>query len=143
MSRPSDAALWHSVASTLREVAEGSLAGVEARVAVVRLAGLAAYASARGADPAEARAAALATTLDTLAQNPVVAARWPAADRSAETVADVCAEVLVACVGRDDDAAVEVRAVLRPVLVGQVDDDLAEHAVLLDVYRGRLPRGAR
>jgi hypothetical protein len=45
---------------------------------------------------------------------------------------------LAGAVGRDDDAAREVRNVLRPILVRQLDDELDETAPMVDAFRGKL-----
>ena len=47
--------------------------------------------------------------------------------------------VLADAVGRDDAAADEVRAVLRPVVVRQLDDELAVTGVLMPYFRGAMP----
>ena len=46
--------------------------------------------------------------------------------------------VLAAAVGRDDRPRTRRASVLRPVLVRQLDDELAETAPLVDAFRGKL-----
>ena len=45
---------------------------------------------------------------------------------------------LATAVGRDDEAADEVRRRLRPVLIRQLDDELADTSMLVDAFRGKL-----
>jgi hypothetical protein len=46
---------------------------------------------------------------------------------------------LVATIDANDDAAAtEVRAALRPLLIAQLDADLAEHMPLMDGFRGKV-----
>jgi len=134
--RPSDAAVIAAAAATMREAVlpamNGGAPDAHTRSAVVQLIGLLEYASSRLADPAARRRQELLDALHQLADNPLVASRWPG-----EPFA-VAAAALVECVTRDDRAAEEVRAGLRPVLVAHLDDELRSTAPLIDAYRGRL-----
>ncbi len=153
--RPSDEALWRSVDRTLRDVVLPQLADPWARQSVIGLIGLAAYARGRGDDPADANRAAVAEVLDTLSANRLVARHWPprphmfdsptpsGAERTHEGFGALAAAgaVLAAAVTDPDDdgAASEVRAALRPLLVAQLDAELASDMVLSEPFRGRLP----
>ncbi len=142
IGRPTDAALWASVAHTLREVVLPAVIDEFARLTVVQLVGLARYAMERGDDPTAARTQALADALNQLSGLPVVDACWPVGSQaSTAAVMEAASAVLAACVSlpSDDPQAVAVRAVLRPVVVAQLDADLVGNVVLLDAFRGRLP----
>jgi len=52
-----------------------------------------------------------------------------------------CADVLAAAVDADEVAQRDVRRRLRPLLLDQLDTDLASEDVLLGAFRGRLPDG--
>ncbi len=108
-----------------------------ARATAVQLAGLVRYAADRGPDRTEERVAELAAILDALSNNAIVAEVW---DRghSQHAVMTAAGSALAVAVGRDDSAASEVRTVLRPVLVRQLDDELAETAPLVNAFRGKL-----
>jgi hypothetical protein len=81
--------------------------------------------------------AELAAALHALSANEIVAAAWDG-DRSERVVMSAAGASLAAAVGRGDAAAIEVRAVLRPVVVRHLDDDLAVTAPLVGAFRGRL-----
>ena len=51
---------------------------------------------------------------------------------------DGAGRALAFAVGRDDEHAVEIRSVLRPVVVRQLDEELATTAPLVEAFRGRL-----
>ena len=131
--RPTDDALWASMASTLREVILPALEDEWARAAAIRLIGLATYAGARGDDPTDARVEELRVALDELGDNELVTS-----PRRADVLA-ACAEALVAAVGCDDDDAVAARTRLRPLLLRHLDEDLAENAMLMGSFIGRVP----
>ncbi len=144
IGRPSDAALWASMAVTLRRVVLPGIQDPHTRQVVIQLVGLATYARDRGPDPTPGRVAALADALDGLARdgNPVVAGRWDPDDaRDPGAVMGVCAQVLVGALEADETAQRDVQRRLRPLLVGQLDADLAGGDVLLGAFRGRLPDG--
>ena len=108
-----------------------------ARAAAIQLVGLARYAATRGPDRTAERVDELAAVLSELAANDLVASVWDG-DRSQGVVMAAAGAALAAAVGRDDAAADEVRSVLRPVVVRQLDDELAETAPLVDAFRGKL-----
>ncbi len=140
IGRPTDAALWQSVASTLRTVVLPDVQDPFARNAVIQLIGLARYAMGRGDDPSANRVEAIAGALDSLVANPLVAPHWPVpGSRSSATVMRVAGTVMAAAVGHYDPDSDAIRAALRPLLIADLDEDLAVTAVLLNSFRGRLP----
>lgn len=136
IDRPSDDALWRSVDRTLRDVVLPQLADEWARRSVIGLIGLAAYARARPGDPDEPSRRALAAALDSLSTNRLVQPHWPYASPF-----EASGAVLAAAVSdtTDDGAAAEARSVLRPLLVQQLETELAGDMVLAEPFRGRLP----
>jgi hypothetical protein len=134
-----DRQLWRGVDATVLDVLLPAIPDDQpwARAVAVQLVGLARYAARRPADESEARIAELADVLDRLAGNPLVVAAWQG-DRAADAVLGAAGAVLAAAVGRDDPAAGEVGRILRPVVVRQLDDELAATAPLVDAFRGRL-----
>ena len=135
--------MWKCVEDTLRTVVLPALSDEFARASVVHLVGLARYATERGPDHSVQRVAEVAAALDALSHHALVARHWtPTSPRTPDAVMDVAAYVLADCagiVGDDDDAAADVRAALRTLLVTHLDEDLAGNAVLLSAFRGRLP----
>ena len=131
--RPSDGALWASFAETLRRVVLPQLEDAWARAQAIQLIGLAQQARGRGGDPAHRYTDELALALESIADNPLVREHWPGEPYA------VAGAALAAAVPRDDAVADEVRAVLRPLLVGQLDEELAMSSPLMDAFRGRLP----
>ena len=87
--------------------------------------------------PPPARVAELAEVLATLGENPIVAVAWDG-DRSQPSVMAASGAALAAAVGRNDAAADQIRALLRPVIVRQLDDELRVTAPLVDAFRGKL-----
>lgn len=134
-----DRALWRGVDATVLDVLLPAIPEDQpwARAVAVQLVGLARYASRRPADASEARTFELTDVLDRLAGNPLVAAAWQG-DRTAPAVLAAVGALLAGAVGRDDPAADEVRRVLRPVVVRQLDDELTATAPLVNAFRGRL-----
>jgi hypothetical protein len=134
-----DAEILRSVEVTIREQLLPALPADQAwaRAVAVQLAGLVRYAIRRGPDATVARIDELADALTSLSHNDLVSAAW-AGDRSQRAVMAAMSEVLVAAVTRADGAADEVRAVLRPLVVRQLDDELASTAPLVDAFRGKL-----
>jgi len=131
--------ILRSVEHTVRQLLLPVIPETEAwaRAAAVQLVGLVRYAIQRGDDQTEARVAEVADTLTALAGNELVTAAWNG-DRSQRGVMQAASTVLVNAVGRDDDAADEVRAMLRPILLRQLDDELASTAPLVGAFRGQL-----
>jgi hypothetical protein len=133
-----DAELWHCVERTLRDVLLPALPSDHewARTAATQLAGLARYAATRPADPIEGRAAELRSVLAALTANPLVGELDPATGPAG--LLDIAGRALAAAVGRVDEHARQVRDVLRPLLIRQLDDELAVTAPLVHAFRGRL-----
>lgn len=139
MAELEDAELWRSVEHTLRQVLLPALDPEQpwARAVGVQLVGLARYAAARPVDRTAERVEELATVLDSLAGNELVGTAW-SGDRSERVVMAAVGRALAAAIDRDDHAAAQVRAVLRPVVLRQLDDELAVTAPLVDAFRGQL-----
>ena len=134
-----DAEIHRAVAATVREILLPALpddAGW-ARAAAIQLVGLTQYAARRGPDRTIACVAELADVLSALAGNELIDATWDG-DRSQQAVMRAAGAVLAAAVGRDDESARAAVGALRPVLVRQLDDELAETAPLVNAFRGRL-----
>jgi hypothetical protein len=108
-----------------------------ARAATVQLIGLVRYAACRDRDRTQDRLEELELALGELAGNPIVADAW-SGDGSQQAVMCAAGAALAAAVRRDDAAADEVRARLRPILVRHLDDELAATAPLVDAFRGKL-----
>ena len=134
MTRPSDDAIWASIATTLREAVLPAVGDEWARQSVIQLVGLAEYARSRPADDTPARRDRLRVALGSLEGNPLVG--WRAGDDDPEQAA---ARALVAAVGRTDADADAVRNALRPVLLADLDADLSATESLDAAFRGRLP----
>jgi hypothetical protein len=134
-----DAEIHRSVAATVLEVLLPALRDDAdwARAAAIQLIGLTEYAAARSGDHTEARVQELWVVFDELVGNELVDAAWNG-DRSQRAVMAAAGAVLAAAVARDDAAARAAVDALRPVLVRQLDDELAETAPLVNAFRGRL-----
>ena len=115
-----------------------SLADDWAQVIAVQLVGMARFA-ARPADPLPDRVVELSAELDALADNPIVAGRWPAPSDDAADVLRAVSAVLGDAVSRDDPAGDEVRARVRPIVSRHLDEDLAVTGMLMPYFRGQLP----
>jgi len=136
---PPDDQLWRSVEITVRTVLLPAIDEEWARIIAIQLAGVAHLARTRAADPALARAAELAATLDRLAANPIVAAHWPPVDHTPASVFGAVGSVLADAVSREDAAGDEVRVRVRSIVSRQLDDDLAVTGALMPYFRGQLP----
>jgi hypothetical protein len=134
-----DAEIHRAVATTVRDVLLPALRDEAdwARAVAIQLVGLARYGAERSGDQTASRIAELAGVLDALAGNELVDEAWNG-DRSQRAVMGAAGAILAAAVGRDDDAARAAVGALRPVLLRQLDDELAETAPLVDAFRGRL-----
>lgn len=125
IGRCSDEAIAACIAPTLRALYDAD-GGDWSRTTIAQLAGLLAYADGRGEDAERARRADLAAALDAAPGAPEGGSPY---ERAAST--------LVAADG-GDRAAVPASDVVRPLLVAQLDDELAQTIKLLDAFRGRL-----
>ena len=132
IERPSDAAIAACVAPTLRAL-HASPDGEWFRGVLAQLIGVVEYGRDRGPDRVDERRAGLAAALGALAGNGLVPAVGTPEERASAA--------LVAAVGRDDEDAAAVRDALRPLLVRELDDELAETMQLMDGFRGKV-RGA-
>ena len=135
MAEPTDAQLWRGVEHTVRNVLLPVIDDEWARAAAIQLVGLVRYAATRPSGRRQADAAELGKVLATLADNPIVVAA---------AAADVWATAGAALAGAVDDdgpGGDEIRAVLRPVVVRQLDDELAATAPLIPYFRGHLDDG--
>ena len=139
MHEPTDAEMWRSVESTVRDVLLPSIADDWARVIAVQLVGMARFAGSRPADPTAARVAELGEALNQLAGNDIVAAHWPAPTATPAEVLSAVSAVLAEAVSREDAAGDEVRAGLRPVVSRHLDEDLAVTGMLMPYFRGQIP----
>jgi hypothetical protein len=117
--RPSDEAIWASVATTLRRAVLPHVTDPQARSETIHLIGLATYASSRGPDPNEDRERELVTALGGSAGQDLM--------RS-------CFAVLA-----DPDHA--AHHVVRDIFERHLDKDLATEAALLQARRGQVPGG--
>jgi hypothetical protein len=135
--RLEDAEVWRCVDATLTGVVLPALPGEEewARAATVQLIGLVRYALGRPDNATAERTRELAELLGRLAGNELVV--WDG-DPAEGSVSTAVGGALAAAVGRDDAYADEIRSELRPVLVRQLDDELAITAPLVAAFRGVL-----
>lgn len=108
-----------------------------ARAVAIQLAGLVRYAAQRPPDSTAERVEEITGVLGDLAHNEIVSGVWSGAT-SQPSVMAAAGAALATAVGRDDDAADEVRRRLRPVLIRQLDDELADTSMLVDAFRGKL-----
>ena len=137
MAEPSDAELWHGVEHTVHRVLLPHIDDDWARAAAVQLIGLARYASTRTSGRVERNVSELIGTLDSLADNPIVAGHRRSSDSPVDVFAAVAA-VLAAAIGDDSPAGDEIRTTLRPVVTRQLDDELAETGSMIPYFRGQL-----
>jgi len=134
-----DREILRSVEETVRRVLLPSLrddAGW-ARAVAIQLAGLARYAAQRPADATAERVEEVTAALGGLTGNEIVSGVW-SGGTSQRVVMEAAGAALATAVGRADEAAREVRLRLRPVLIRQLDDELADTSMLVDAFRGKL-----
>ncbi len=135
----SDREILRSVEETVLRVLLPSLrddAGW-ARAVAIQLAGLARYAAQRPSDATAERVEEITAVLSELTGNEIVAGVWSGATDQ-RVVMEAAGAALAAAVGRNDEAADELRRRLRPVLIRQLDDELADTSMLVDAFRGKL-----
>jgi len=137
VAEPSDAALWHGVEHTVHRVLLPHISDEWARAAAVQLIGLARYAAARSPGRIDNDVAELIVALDSVAANPIVAANQRTSDTPGDVLAAV-GQVLAAAVGDDSAAADQIRRVLRPVVLRQLDDELAQTSPMIPYFRGHI-----
>ncbi|MEP7202864.1 MAG: hypothetical protein ABI894_09655 [Ilumatobacteraceae bacterium] len=117
--RPSDDAIWASVADTLRKAVLPHISDPQARTAATHLIGLATYASRRGPNPIPNRLEQLTSALGGAAGQDVM--------RS-------CFAVLA-------DPHHSAHEELREILERHLEEDIESEAALLEARRGQVPRG--
>ncbi|HTN81353.1 MAG TPA: hypothetical protein VMK16_16910 [Acidimicrobiales bacterium] len=137
--RLTDSELWAAVETTLHDLLLPAIrADAEwARAAAVQLVGLARYARNRPSDQTEQRITELASALDDLRDNEIVASVW-AGERTDRAVRESVGRALSMAVGRADAAADEIRRALRSIVVRQLDDELAITGPLVAAFRGQI-----
>lgn len=138
---PTDRQLWHCMSETMRSVVLPRLQDPWARVALIRLIGLAEYAPMRGEDPTPGRVAELVACIEGLAnRHPELRehlpSAWPAQDP--REVFDLCGQLLAGAVGQTTAGAESIRTELRPMLVAQLDDELSVTTPLIAAFGGQL-----
>jgi hypothetical protein len=117
--RPSDEAIWASVANTLRTTVLPQLSDPQARSSTIHLIGLATYAGRRGPDPDLNRLEELAQALGA---------------SSGQDVRRSCFAVLA-------DPHHAAHPVIREIIERHLEQDLETEAALLRARRGQVPGG--
>jgi hypothetical protein len=117
--RPSDAALWASMADALRSTVLPNVTDPYARNVTIQLIGLATYAGRRGSDPSKRRQEELAAALEGAAGQ----------------------DVLRSCIAVLADPYHRAHNTIREILERHLDEDLENEAVLLRAWRGQVPNG--
>ena len=117
--RPSDEAIWASVANTLRTTVLPQLSDHQARSSTIHLIGLASYAGLRGPDPDLGRLEEIAGALGGAA---------------GQDVRRSCFAVLA-----DPDHA--AHPAIREIIARHLEEDLATEAALQQARRGQVPSG--
>jgi hypothetical protein len=115
--RLSDAALWASMAATLRNTVLPHLSDSHARDATIQLIGLAAYAERRGSDPTRRR------------QDELSAALGAAAGQ----------DVMRSCIAVLADPYHRENSLIREILERHLEEDLENEAVLLKALQEQVP----
>jgi hypothetical protein len=113
----SDAAMWASVAETLRKTVLPQLTDPEARAATIQLVAMAIYAGRRGNDPQRRRLDELSNVLEGSAGQ----------------------DVLRSCIAVLADPYHRAHAPIRELLEEHLDDDLAREVVLSKALENMLP----
>jgi hypothetical protein len=117
--RPSDAAMWSSMAETLRDTVLPNLMDPHARDATIQLIGLATYAGKRGTDPTRRRQEELSAALGAAAGQ----------------------DVLRSCIAVLADPYHRAHSTIREILERHLDEDLDSETALLKAFRGQVPNG--
>lgn len=132
IGRVTDAAIHAAVASALRAALGDDPDGAHRRTTLVQLVGLTEYAARRGDDASDDGRSQIVGALRAMGGNPLL---------SGDAAGDpwgVAAAALAQAIGRQDDGARQVQAVLRPLLLAQLDAELATTVPLIDAFRGKL-----
>jgi hypothetical protein len=117
--RPSEGAMWGSVADTLRTTVLPQITDPQARTATIQLIAMAIYAGRRGSDPERRR-------LDELSQ--------ALGGSAGQDVLRSCTAVLA-------DPYHRAHRKVREILESHLDDDIETEGVLLKALEGQLPNG--
>ena len=117
--RPSDVAMWASVAETLRKTVLPQLTDPEARAATIQLVAMAIYAGRRGNDPQRRRLDELSNVLGASAGQ----------------------DVLRSCIAVLADPYHRVHGPIRELLEEHLDQDIAGEVVLSKALENLLPDG--
>ncbi|MBT4492120.1 MAG: hypothetical protein HOC70_02680 [Gammaproteobacteria bacterium] len=138
---PTDNDLWHCMSETMRSVILPTIDDPWAKIALIRLIGLAEYAPRRGDDPTKQRTRDLAGCVDALVAKfkplqQTLPADWPG--EGATTVLDFCSKLLTDAVGDDSAQSQAVRDELKPLLLRQLDEELAVTSPLIVSFAGGL-----
>ena len=141
---PTDEQLWACMSHTLRRVVLPCVEDPWARVALIRLIGLAEYAPVRGADPTPARTAELTACIDGLVDShpelgDSLPSQWPTENPT--VVLELCGTLLAGAVEQDTPAAHSIRTKLRGLIVGHLDDELNVTEPLIAAFGGQLSDG--
>ena len=115
--RLGDAALWASIAATLRNSVLPHLTDEHARDATVQMIGLATYAERRGSDPTRRRRDELASALGAAAGQ----------------------DVMRSCIAVLADPYHRENSLIREILERHLDEDLENEAVMLRALQGQVP----
>ena len=138
MAEPTDDQLWRGVEYTVQHVLLPAIDDEWARAAAIQLVGLARYATGRPVGRADAVVSELADVLASLSENPIVAASASELSGAVDDPLAAVGAVLAAAVYDDGPDGDEIRAVLRPVLVRQLADELAVTSSLVPYFRGQI-----
>jgi hypothetical protein len=114
--RLSDAALWASMATTLRNTVLPNLTDAHARDATIQMIGMATYAARRGVDPTRRRHEELSAALGAAAGQ----------------------DVMRSCIAVLADPYHRENSLIREILERHLDEDLEREAVLLRALQGQV-----
>jgi hypothetical protein len=117
--RPSDTALWASMAETLRNTVLPNITDPHARNATIQLIGLAVYAGKRGSDPTRRRHEELSAALGQAAGQ----------------------DVLRSCIAVLADPYHRAHSTIREILERHLEEDLESETALLKAFRGQVADG--
>ena len=115
--RLSDAALWTSVATTLRNTVLPNLTDAHARDVTMQMIGIAVYAARRGSDPTRRRLDELASALGAAAGQ----------------------DVMRSCIAVLADPYHRENSLIREILERHLDEDLENEAPMLTSLDGEVP----
>jgi hypothetical protein len=117
--RPTDKAMWASVADTLRSAVLPHLTDPEARAVTTQLIGMAIYAGRRGNDPTRKRTEELTDALEGAAGQ----------------------DVLRSCIAVLADPHHRIHHLIRDMLERHLDEDIETETALTQALGGQVPNG--